>query len=74
MAPNDLECSKAKGTPYMLKYYPQVSNFSFALQLLVLQIIEVFDLSIGNGEFEIFEKKSLKIKNSKFQKSSNAVL
>ena len=40
------------------------------LMLLVFQIIEVFDFSIGyNGEFAIFEKKSLKIRNSKFQKS-----
>ncbi len=32
--------------------------------------MEVFDFSIGyNGEFDIFGKKSLKIKNSKFQKS-----
>ena len=37
---------------------------------LFSQIIEVFDFSIGyNGEFAIFEKKSLKIRNSKFQKS-----
>ena len=32
------------------------------------QMIDVFDFSIGyNGEFGIFEKKSLKIRKSKFQ-------
>ncbi len=37
----------------------------------VFQIIEVFDFSAGyNGKFEIFKKKSLKIGNSKFQKSA----
>ncbi len=35
-------------------------SLRFALRSLVFQIIEVFDFSIGyNGEFEIFEKKSL---------------
>ncbi len=45
-------------------------SLGFALRSLVFQIIEVFDFSIGyNGEFEIFEKKSFKIGNSKFKKS-----
>ncbi len=44
----------------------------FALRSLAFHIIKVFGFSIGyNGEFEIFEKKWLKIRNSKFQISQS---
>ncbi len=44
-------------------------SLRFALRSLAFQIFEVFDFSIGyNGEAEIFEKDSLKIRKSKFQK------
>ena len=47
----------------------------FALRALVFQIIEVFDFSVGyNGKFEIFEKKSLTIRKSKFQNSQMSFL
>ncbi len=45
-------------------------SLRFPLRSLVFQIIEVFDFSIGynmyNGEFAIYKKKMLKIRNSKF--------
>ncbi len=71
MTPNDLECYKAKGTPDMLNYYPWIPNFTpFCSTIARFPDIEVFYFSIGyNGEFAIFEKNWLKIRNLKFQKS-----
>ena len=69
---NDLKMTlKAKRTKWPL-YVEQVTKGSqvslrFALRSHVFQIIEVFYFS--NGEFASFEKNSLKIRNSKFQKS-----
>ncbi len=55
---------------YNLKYSESQILLRFAVRSLVFQIIEVFGFSIGyNGEFEISEKKLLKLRNSKFQKS-----
>ncbi len=70
-----LNTKRAK-VPYICLSTTHESKISlrFALRSLVFQIIEVFDFSIGyNGEFAIFEKKSLKIRNSKFQKSQTYV-
>ncbi len=59
--------------PYICCITPCESKLSlrFTLQYLVFQIIEVFGFPIGyRGEFQLFEKKkTLKIENSKFQKS-----
>ncbi len=55
---------------------PQIS-LGDALRSLLFQIIELFGFSIGNnGEFESFRKlkKSLKIRNSKFQKPKHSFL
>ncbi len=54
-----------------IELLPVIPNFTrLALQSLD-KILEVFDFSIGynHGEFEILEKKSLKIRNSTRQKS-----
>ena len=74
-APNDPKMTlKAKmpNVSYTCKKTTRKSQISirFTLRSLVFQIIEVFDISIGyNDEIEIFEKKSLQMSNSKFQKS-----
>ncbi len=48
---------KAKGTPYMLKYYPRVPNFT-PLSSTIARFPDNWGFSIGyNGEFAIFEKK-----------------
>ncbi len=59
MTSNDLEHYKVKRTPYINYYYPRLPNFAQNR----FQIIKVFGFFTEyNGEFEIFEKKSLKIK------------
>ncbi len=66
MTPNDLERYKAKATLYMLSYYPRVPNFT----LLPDNWFFFYFYTGYNGEFEILGKKALKIRNSKFQKST----
>ncbi len=79
-APNDLKMTLNAKMPkvplicWITAHESQIS-LRFGLRSLFFQIIEVFYFSIGyNGEFAIFEKKALKIRNSKFQKSQPLAL
>ena len=61
---HDRECYEATRTPYISNYYIRESqlSISFALRWLVLQIIEVFNFSIG------YNRGIWNFWNSKFQK------
>ncbi len=51
-----------------ISIHESLISHHFALRSLVFQIIDIYGFSIAyNGEFEILEKKNVKIGNSKFQ-------